>query len=221
MSHAVSKVHPPKQSRSRRTLERIRRAALEILDQDGPDGLTVQAIVTRARSSVGSFYARFDGKDDLLADLGEQMWLDAAERWDEAVALRSWDGRSLGELADGVVALLADTHRGEALPLRALAAAGSGGDGARRFRAHVRQGLAEVLLSRRAEIDHPRPEVAVQVGLAAVTALLDAPTAELSEGLDESQLRTEAGRLLHGYLQATDPGGGASSQGVDFFDVWA
>ena len=221
MVHHSSAVHPPKQSRSRRTLERIRRAALEILDEQGPEGLTVQAIVARARSSVGSFYARFDGKDDLIADLGEQMWVDAATRWDEALAVRSWDGRSLAELADGVVALLADTRRADVLVLRALEATGGGGDAARRFRAHVRRGLADVLLSRRDEMDHPRPEVAVDVGIVSVSALLDTPRSDLPRAVDEAQLRHEAACLLRSYLQAAEPERRESTEGVDFFDVWA
>ena len=65
---------PPKQTRSRRTLERIVQASLDILEREGPDGLTVQAIVERAGSSVGSFYARFGGKDDLLEYVGDRVW---------------------------------------------------------------------------------------------------------------------------------------------------
>ena len=53
------------------TWMRIAKASLEILGEEGADGLTVQAIVQRAGSSVGSFYARFDGKEDLLDYLGE------------------------------------------------------------------------------------------------------------------------------------------------------
>ena len=51
-------LNPPKQSRSRRTLERIVQAALKILEEQGHKALTVQAVVDRADSSVGSFYAQ-------------------------------------------------------------------------------------------------------------------------------------------------------------------
>lgn len=64
-------VRPPQQDRSRRTLERMLDAARELLGDRGPEGLTVTGITRRARTSVGSFYARFDGKDDLLRYLGE------------------------------------------------------------------------------------------------------------------------------------------------------
>ena len=71
---------PPKQSRSRKTLERIVNAALEILAAEGPAALTVQAVASRANSSVGSFYARFRGKDDLLNYLGTRVWEDVRAR---------------------------------------------------------------------------------------------------------------------------------------------
>ena len=63
-------LNAPKQSRSRQTLERIVQAALEILEGQGYAALTVKAVVERANSSVGSFYARFSGKEDLVDYLG-------------------------------------------------------------------------------------------------------------------------------------------------------
>ena len=59
-------LRPPKQHRSRRTLQRIARAALELIAQSGVEGTTIEAIARRAGSSVGSFYARFESKADLL-----------------------------------------------------------------------------------------------------------------------------------------------------------
>ena len=47
-------LNPPKQSRSRKTLERIVQAALEILGEQGHKALTVQTVGDRAESSVGS-----------------------------------------------------------------------------------------------------------------------------------------------------------------------
>jgi AcrR family transcriptional regulator len=64
-------VRAPLQERSRKTLSRILDAAWELLEREGPDGLTVAAITRQARASVGSFYARFGGKEDLLGYMGE------------------------------------------------------------------------------------------------------------------------------------------------------
>lgn len=72
----------PLQARSRRTLERILAAGWELLEEGGPEALTVQAITRRARTSVGSFYARFQGKDDLLRYMAESAFEGALRRWE-------------------------------------------------------------------------------------------------------------------------------------------
>ena len=101
-------LNPPKQSRSRRTLEHIVQAALEILEEQGYTALTVQSVVDRANSSVGSFYARFSGKEDLLDYLGERVWDQALERWDGAVKARDWSEIDLQHIAESSMGLLVD-----------------------------------------------------------------------------------------------------------------
>jgi AcrR family transcriptional regulator len=212
---------PPKQSRSQKTLERIVRASLEILDAEGVDGLTVQAIVQRARSSVGSFYARFAGKDDLLEYLGERVWREAAQRWDDALAGQDLDGLSLAELVGGAVGLLADAGRSRASYLKALERApGTGDDAYLAFQAHALQGLEALLLARAGEMAHPEPALATRLGLRAVIALVEAPPLPGAEPLTMERRMDEAVRLLHGYLAGGEPGDRPSGR-VDFFDIWS
>ena len=212
---------PPKQSRSQRTLERIVRASLEILDTEGADGLTVQAIVTKAESSVGSFYARFAGKEDLLEYLGERVWREAAERWDHALASRDFSGLSLAELVDGAVRLLADAGRSRSSYLKALEKApATGNDAYLAFQAHAVDGLGTLLLARRSEMSHPHPERATRLGLRAVLALLDAPPLPGSETLAMDVRMEEAMRLLSGYLSG-GPSRDRPTGQVDFFDIWS
>ena len=90
-------VQPPKQARSRRTLERIARAALELIAEQGVEATTVAQIVAHAGSSIGSFYARFEGKDELMHYLEERVWSDARAKWDDAVASNTWKDLSLSE----------------------------------------------------------------------------------------------------------------------------
>lgn len=71
----------PAQERSRRTLLRILDAATEAFAEDGVDGSAVSDIVKRARSSVGSFYGRFRGKDELVLAVDERLWAQVDERW--------------------------------------------------------------------------------------------------------------------------------------------
>jgi len=83
MSHPTEpQVRAPLQERSRRTLARVLAAGWSLLESEGPDGLTVAAITSRARTSVGSFYARFRGKEDLLRYMAEQALEEAAAVWE-------------------------------------------------------------------------------------------------------------------------------------------
>ena len=75
-------VRAPLQERSRRTLARVLAAGWSLLESEGPDGLTVAAITSKARTSVGSFYARFRGKEDLLRYMAEQALEEAATVWE-------------------------------------------------------------------------------------------------------------------------------------------
>ncbi len=79
-------VREPLQDRSRRTLKRILDAALHLLEREGPAALTVTGITKRARTSVGSFYARFQGKDDLLRYMGERSLEEALDRWAQSAS---------------------------------------------------------------------------------------------------------------------------------------
>ncbi|MDP2958662.1 MAG: helix-turn-helix domain-containing protein [Longimicrobiales bacterium] len=194
-------------------------ASLEILEREGPEGLTVQAVVSRAGSSVGSFYARFRGKEELLHYLGERVWRESALRWDKAFAARAWTGLSLSEVAEGAVRLLGEAGRSRAVYLRALERGPRNRDDAyHAFQAHVMEGVAGLLLARSGEMDHPSPEVAVRLGLRAVAAILEEGAAE--EAIPLERRLEEAARLLLGYLLRGDRGGTVRPGQVDFFDIW-
>lgn len=214
---------PPKQLRSKRTLERFVRASLQILEEEGPEGLTVGAIVARAGSSVGSFYARFEGKEELLAYLGERVWREAAERWDAALESRAQAGLALAEVVEGSVRLLGDAAQTRATSLRALRGSPGAGDEAyEAFQAHVLGGVEGLLLACREEMVHPDPEVAVRLGLRAAMAVLEVEDGGGDLRQDPIPLERrmgEAASLLLGYLAGQAPGGTVSGQ-VDFFDIW-
>jgi len=223
---SLTALNPPQQPRSRRTLERIVNAALELLEAKGPDGVTVQAVVARAKSSVGSFYARFGGKDDLLEYLGERVWDEALSRWNESVESRAWQDMDLAEITEGAVGLLIDVRRSRAGHLRELDRMSGGGDAYERFRRHLIGSLETLLLERRAEMEHQRPELAVRLGLSAVMGVieggLDEPEVTDGERQETSvppeQVVHECTDLLLGYLAGGTHGRGKGP--VEFFDVW-
>jgi len=213
--------NPPKQTRSRKTLERIVRASLQILEEEGPEGLTVQAIVARAGSSVGSFYARFGGKDELLEYLGERVWREAADRWDEALASRDWSGVDLRGLVAGSVRLLGEAGRSRATYLRALERTpGARDDAYQAFQAHVLAGMEGLLMARAGEMDHPEPAVAARVGLRAVLGVLDEALDAGDDAIPLDRRMEEATALLLAYLLREERRGTVDSAQVDFFDIW-
>ena len=163
-----SPLKPPKQDRSRRTLDSIAQAALELMEEGGVENATVAAIVDRAGASVGSFYARFAGKDDLIRYLQDRIWSEARDRWDLSLETHDWSALSLEEVVEGVVGLLlrsfrADYHQREILGRERR----QDEEGARRvfaFHQHILSTVTPLFLAHRKEITHPDPEWAIRLG---------------------------------------------------------
>lgn len=59
-------LQPAKQERSQKTQERILRATERLLKNESFESISVRRIVNDARTTIGSFYARFRDKDALL-----------------------------------------------------------------------------------------------------------------------------------------------------------
>ncbi len=210
---------PPQQPRSRKTLERLVAAGRALLEEEGPAGVTVQAVVSRARSSVGSFYARFGGKDDLLAYLREQVRESALSEWHDALASKTWDRTGLREVSGAAVDHLIEVRARWHSSLKSAAGLPAGEADYDAFRRRVVEALAERLLERRGEITHPHPERAARVGLWAVLGVIDHEgSGETKTDLDAEALRTECVELLLSYLGGTSSGG---AEPVEFFDVWS
>jgi AcrR family transcriptional regulator len=214
-------INPPRQRRSQRTLERIVAASFDILATEGPSGLTVHRVVEKAHSSVGSFYARFEGKEDLLDYLGERVWAEALDRWQRALESRDWGEAKLPALVRGAVALLVDADRSRSVYLKSLdQVSGRRSNAYDLFRVQVLEGVAALLLERSSEMTHSAPTVAVRIGLEAVMGVLDAENRVAGDRLDRELLVDECTSLLTRYLAETSSGG-ADGSGVEFFDVWS
>lgn len=188
-------VKEPQQARSRRTLARILQASLDLLETDGPDALTVTRITKKAKSSVGSFYARFDGKEDLVRYVGEHALGEALSAWDELIRGTNQTTDTVGacdELVRGLGQILA---RGPGLPLVLL-------DGLeesdrarmRRFEDEVASGLRELAGS----------DVGARVASMALTSVLSQAARDLGPSGRE-RLTDELVRLVAGYFGAALP----------------
>lgn len=79
MNDTPSPVRPPQQARSRATLARLLETAREMLAETDWRDLGITELCERAASSVGSFYARFQGKNALLESLASEARSELAE----------------------------------------------------------------------------------------------------------------------------------------------
>ena len=220
-------VRPPQQDRSRRTLERIVNAALELIAERGVDGASVQDIAQKAKASVGSFYARFPAKEDLLRYLEVQLWADARAEWERGLESRDWPSLSFEDLVATLVRVLMEVNRTGARQRRILEARrgpGSTSDAARDFEEALSRDIRQLLLGHSEHIDHPDPARAIDVCIAVIMGTLRLrdsghPALDTLDSLDEERWADELTRVALAYLLGAkqEPGRGQ----MDFFEIWA
>ena len=228
-------------------MDRIAVAALGLMEEVGVEGATVAAIVDRAGASVGSFYARFPGKEDLVRYLRAGVWTEARERWDQALAGETWEGLPMRTVVEGVVGLLIRSLRADFQRRKVLGRDRAGDSEASTmavsFHEHLLSTVTPILLARREEISHPDPDGAVEFGYRVVVGAIreflelesvhdlpldrDPPLPRSLEEEGEKAMAFRAGlgpelaRLWSGYLRPIASDGGDEESGeVDFFDPW-
>lgn len=216
---------PPKQERSRRTLRKLTEAALALFAEKGLEDTSIADIVKRAGSSVGSFYARFPGKDDFVRYLRHQLREDLERAWSEQFSETEWDSLSLASRIESVVVLLVRIHRESAGLFR------TPGEGSDRFDSSLlpfySRALSDVrpvLLAKGSQIAHPEPERAVDFGFAFCLATIresEDAARWIEAPLEEESLVRELSRA---YLHYLGHGHGPSAEEVEesaeFFDIW-
>jgi AcrR family transcriptional regulator len=160
-------VRPPKQKRSRQSLERVVEASMRLLEESGFEGFTIQDVSRNADVSVGAIYARFGNKESLLRVVHAEA-MEAMAREGEAVG--AVDGRQVQDVREVVVEAVrsvADIFRGHEKLLRAFMHLGAVDDEIARRGSSVsidlsRQFAATILAHGKA-IAHPHPKTAVDV----------------------------------------------------------
>ena len=171
-------LRPPRQARSRATLDRLLAAAVELLAERRFERSPVSEIVARAGSSVGAFYTRFADKAALLHHLDERLFEGVREQWDTFLDPRRWQGVPAAEIVSQLVHLLVRKRRRNRGLLRALALYARDRPDPRflaraeRLTAHAQRRWRSLLLARRHELGHPRPARAIRTGLYMVDAAI-------------------------------------------------
>ncbi len=101
--HPKGMIKTPHQQRSRDTLHRILNGAEALLNERAWEDITVSDIVARADSSVGSFYARFTTKEDLVVALLERYHEEIPNYSVLTNDLPYWDSLTLADRAQRLI----------------------------------------------------------------------------------------------------------------------
>lgn len=198
-------VKPPRQARSQQTLERILDAAEALIVDKGADALTMANVAKRARSSIGSLYARFSGKEALLRSVFERFFEQAAATAEKALDPGLWQEAPLAAVFEQTCAFTVRTFlaRRELIASLTIYAARSpemsaiaerlGNTLAERFHA--------LLVSRGARFAHPDPARALQLTTWMLLGAMEAHTLHNPDNtLPGDFIAREAARMFSAYL---------------------
>jgi AcrR family transcriptional regulator len=205
-------IRPPTQARSRATFDRLLSAAVELLAERRFEDTSVTELVRKAASSVGAFYARFESKEALLHELDVRLFEVGRAKWREFLAPERWEGASAAQILEDFVARLVDARRERRGLLRALAIyvrSRPGSEFAKRsakLNRLLTERLTDLMLTRRQEIGHPRPVLAIAFALEIVDsvtrdAILFADTGLAPARVSDAELKAELLRALKLYLR--------------------
>ncbi|MCP5059473.1 MAG: TetR/AcrR family transcriptional regulator [bacterium] len=97
-SEARTRVRPPKQERSRQSLQRILETAREFLSKRTPPDVSLREIATAAGVSASSLFARFPSKDALLDHLHVEFCQDRLEEVQQVVSALERSRSSLHQI---------------------------------------------------------------------------------------------------------------------------
>ncbi len=168
-SSDLESISRPKQARSEQTLYRILDAAEALIEQKGLADASIPEIARHAGSSVGGIYARFRDKNELLRAIEERFFNELSERLEELTRPERWVGAPIPEIARAGVAELVHVFREREALIRAFLYRAVQDPEFRkeglRFRRKVSDRFATLLRPRFEEIDHPDPELAIDLGV--------------------------------------------------------
>lgn len=161
----------PKQARSRESLKRLLQATAAILEEKGLEGATIPLIAGRAGLSPGAVYRRFRDKDALLRTLLVET-LEGTYEHNQTMLTADLARRySLSALTKKIIATTLQGYRKRCGLMRALTQFARSHPSAA-FRRRVDElevrnfrMIVDFLLTKRQEVQHPQPEIAMPFGL--------------------------------------------------------
>jgi AcrR family transcriptional regulator len=212
----TEKTLEPQQARSRESLRKLIRAAAEVLGQHGVEGATIPRIAEHAGLTPGAVYRRFRDKDTLL----ETVVLGILERQEKNLRLALPSEMAakipLPVLAEQLINSMVLSYRSQAGLLRAMRQFVQGKENtafwkkASKLELGTFEYLVDLLASKRSEMRHPEPRIAIALGFRMVAStlmelVLNSGDAKAWKGLmpkDDQALKRELLRSFLSYVGA-------------------
>lgn len=207
-------VRQPKQKRSQESLERVIEASVQLLEENGFEGFTIQDVSKRADVSVGAIYARFGNKESLLRAVHAEAMEAMAREHENVAAVDGKPGREAREVIVEAVRTVAGIFRGHEPLLRAFMHLGAVDAEISRRGSDVSIDLSrrfeDTILAHRSEIAHPHPKTAVDVAyrMAYCTfarQVMYGPSFESDRAIDWDDLVEEVAYACAAYLLQPAP----------------
>ncbi|NHN36860.1 TetR/AcrR family transcriptional regulator [Pseudomaricurvus alcaniphilus] len=213
MSKSIGITNPPKQKRSRLSLEKVIKAASALMAERGDDSFTLQEVAQKSGVAVGTLYGRIASKRELVWAVMDEVYRLRVPRQTEMIN-RLDAYRGLKPLIPMLIDEWAEELRQDALVVRAImsCAAKDPVVETRGRTIHREQvaSLSTLILKYRKEIKRPDPEKAIEhclvVTYSALARFLGFGTAAdvAGEG-DWESLKAELGIMALAYLSWRSP----------------
>jgi AcrR family transcriptional regulator len=216
MATSEPTIRPPQQPRSRASLERVIAAGTKLLEAEGYEGFTLAKVSSMANVSIGSIYARVKSKDDLFYVI-QDRFMSRTEGQPEFTDEAAWAHLPPAEMVAVAIKQIGRVFQEDAPLLRVFMHRGLVDDvvGKRSSASvsHFSNAFEELLLTRRREIVHPDPELAVDVAFRMAWGTLARqimywPTFESHRAVAWDTMVEELGRACASYLFGTVPAAG-------------
>jgi AcrR family transcriptional regulator len=172
----TTRFHPPQQSRSQATLERLLDAAERVLASKSFGEATLAEIVEEAGVTVGAFYRRFPDKDALLHHLDDRFFGELYQLADGLFEPERWPGAPLPSIIRGIMEETVQLYHARRGLLRSLFLRSRTDariqENACRLNEHFIEGIQALLLTRKGELGHPDPVRAIGLGFVVIVGAL-------------------------------------------------
>jgi AcrR family transcriptional regulator len=168
----------PQQARSRESLNKLLKAAVEVLGQQGVAGTTIPRIAAHAGLTPGAVYRRFRNKDVLLETAILRVLEDQSKLLFVTLTVEAAAEIPFPTLAEQVINSLVVSYRVNASLLRAVRQFLQEKEGspfwkkASKLELRTFEYLVSILVTSGREIEHADPRVAVALGLIMIIGTL-------------------------------------------------